>query len=402
MRTCFTLVITLLAVAAAIPTVAISAAEQTRKTNASPQFTITPSDIPNAGIPFVDHQSEGRSGHGGQAITECTNGDIIAFYSNVCGETYGGHGTAGWSEYRISSDGGSSWSEPYILQYSKQVWEGDEFYSALVDEVLTAPNGTVVAIAGRYTGEDRQWARTTPVYLRSYDHGRTWTEAQEVDPGADVRKVAREHASLVHQNTLFVLFNPGDRDGSDRHMLPHCLYVSTDNGESFSRRSVLPFDPRRWYGAMTVTPEGHLIVYSYLEQDEHHPHYTISRDNGHTWSEVQTTFLAKRIRNPQLSRQIGGLYFLHGRSGHTGDDPRHLVLYSSTDAINWDEGVFLNKGSTRDLDSYSTNEIVGKYDPDVPERLLIQSSIAYDDRGRRVNLHHWWVQPTPSHECPNR
>jgi hypothetical protein len=144
---------------------------------------------------------------------------------------------------------------------------------------------------------------------------------------------------------------------------------------------------------MTMNPVDHLVAYSYLEEDEHRPHYTVSRDQGHTWSEVQTTFLAKRIRNPQISQRIGGLYFLHGRSGHTGDDPRHLVLYTSTDAIHWDEGVFLNKGSIRDLDSYSTNEVIGKYDPETSERLLIQSSIAYDPSGRRVNLHHWWVEP---------
>lgn len=350
-------------------------------------FRVIPGDLPNEGTVFVDHEPEGRSGHGGHAITEAKNGDIIAFYSNVSGEDFGGHGTSGWSEYRISTDGGESWSDPYILDYSMEVWEGEEFHSALVDEVMTAPNGTIVAIAGRYT--DYRWGRTTPVYLLSHDHGRTWSEAREIDPEADVREVAREHASLVYDDTLFVLFNAGTRG---QWPGPHSLYVSADNGETFERRSRLPFDPRTWYGAMTVTPEGHLIAYSYLTADEYHLRYTISRDGGHTWSEVEETFLEKRIRNPQVSEQLGGLYFMHGRSGHEGDDPRHLVLYTSENAIDWDSGIFLNRGSTRDLDSYSTNAIVGRYHNAVPETLLIQSSIAYDEPGRRVNIHHWRIQ----------
>jgi amidase len=372
-----------LAVIAAGVTLAPATVPGSTATPPASRFTVTPANIPNKGVLYVNHALAGRSGHGGQAITECQNGDILAFYSHVSGEAFGGHGTSGWSEYRISQDGGETWSDPHILPYSKEVWEGEVFHSALVDEVLTAPNGTIVAIAGRYT--DDRWDRTTPVYILSHDHGRTWTAARVVDPHADVRQMAREHASLVHNGTLFVLFDA--RPG------PHSLYVSTDNGETFSHRSTLPFDHSLWYGAMTVTPDGHIITYSYQTEDEHNLHYTISRDEGHTWEEVKTTYMAKRIRNPQVSERLGGLYFMHGRSGQEGQDPRHLVLYTSTDAIHWDAGVFLNKGSTRDLDSYSTNEIIGKYDPAARKRLLIQASVAYDDSGRRVNLHHWWVEP---------
>ncbi len=75
-----------------------------------------------------------------------------------------------------------------------------------------------------------------------------------------------------------------------------------------------------------------------------------------------------------------------------GYDPRHLVLYHSRDGIHWDGGVFLNKGATDDLDSYSTNAIIGRYDRGESERLLIQASIAYDESGRRVNIRHWWIE----------
>ena len=78
-------------------------------------FRVLPAEIPNKGIRFVDHQKYGRSGHGGNCLTECHNGDIVAFYSNVSGEIYNGHGVAGWSEYRRSKEGGVTWSEPVVL-----------------------------------------------------------------------------------------------------------------------------------------------------------------------------------------------------------------------------------------------------------------------------------------------
>ncbi len=363
-------------------------------THGAAPFAIEPPDIPNRGILFVDHEATGRSGHGGHAIVEAANGNILAFYSNVSGESLGGHGISGWTEYKISGDGGTTWSEARVLEPSRRIREGDEHHSALVDEVMTAPDGSLVAIATRYQGYwnggfGMSWRRSTPVFFRSFDHGETWTEAREIHPGAGVDQIATLRASLVREGELLVLFNSGARGAGENN--PHRLYVSTDNGETFRERSTLPFDSERWYGAMTVLPDGQLVVYTYHESDEHNIHYATSADAGRTWSEVNTTHLAKRIRNPQLSERIFGRYFLHGRSGHGGDDPRHLVLYTSEDGLNWDEGVFLNRGE-RDLDSYSTNAIVGRRDPDHPERLLIQASIAYDPTGRKVNIHHWWIE----------
>ena len=39
-------------------------------------------------------------------------------------------------------------------------------------------------------------------------------------------------------------------------------------------------------------------------------------------------------------------------------------------------------------DAYTANQVGGKYDPAVPNRLLIQSSITYEDDGYKVNERH--------------
>ncbi len=178
---------------------------------------------------------------------------------------------------------------------------------------------------------------------------------------------------------------------------PHSFFVSADNGETFQRRSILSFDLTDYYGTASVLDNGDSIVYSYPYRpdgdiDEYNIPYVTSADQGRTWSEVKTTHFARAIRNPQLSRKIGSLYFLHGRTGNHSRDPRHLVLNSSQDGIHWDEGRILHRRGPGRGDAYSANEVIGKYDSSVPNRLLIQSSISYEANSYRVNERHWWVE----------
>lgn len=354
-------------------------------------YDVIPEGVPNDGILFVNHEKNGRSGHGGNTLTECKNGDIISFYSNVSGEIFDGHGVAGWSEYKISKDGGKTWSEPIIFDYSKKVWEDDEFYSAIVVSIISAPKGPLVAVVARF--EDEKWVKqATPVYLLSYDYGVTWTRPKEIDKSATVHELSKTYnASFVHEDTIFVVFIGG---ASDMCAGPHSLYVSTDNGETFNKRSNLPFPKSYMYGAANVIDNGNIIVYAYpwdrtRNTDEFNLPYVISEDGGYTWSEIKKSHFDKRLRNPQLSEKIGGCYFMHGRSGSLGEGNGRLVLYTSRDAVNWESGVFF-KRDIDGVDSYSANTVVGKYNQEKSKKLLIQSSIAYDKR--KVNIRHWWLE----------
>ena len=370
-------------------------------------FRIVPSDIPNSGILFVDHQKAGRSGHGGNTLTECYNGDIVSFYSNVSGgeDNIRGHGVAGWSEYRRSTDGGQTWSDPNVLDYTKHAWEGDEVFSALVFSVLTAPDGTLIAIVVRFA--DKGWRKQLPpVVLLSHDSGASWSGPRDVDPSATVDDLAVTFdASFAHKDNVYVLFSGGPGGMGPG---PYTFYVSEDNGQTFARRSVLPFDRTNYYSTAAVLEDGRFIAYSYpargagelvafgtgdgsARTNEHYMHYTISDDEGLTWSDVRKTYFAKRLRNPQLSDRIGDYHFMHGRSGSYGDAPGNFVLYASKDGITWDDGILLHRKIYPGGDKYSANEVIGKYDPDRPDRLLIQSSIVYDAHTSRVDERHWWV-----------
>lgn len=230
----------------------------------------------------------------------------------------------------------------------------------------------------------------------SYDNGYSWSEPKEIDKTATVEELALTHnngASFIYEGVIYVVFI-GGQSGEGRYS----FYASEDNGETFKKRSDGLFENRSYkrnfyYMAAKVLDDGRFIVYSLNIEDEHNIPYITSDDKGYTWSEIRTTFMEKRIRNPQLSDKIGDYYFMHGRSGLGGDDPRCLVLYASKDGINWDRGVFLNKVQ-QGLDFYSANEVIGKYDPTTPNRLLIQSSISYSGYGR-VNIKHWWIEDIP-------
>lgn len=371
-------------------------------------YEINPPDPPNDGIMFVDHEAKLRSGHYGNALTECKNGDILAFYTNVSGKIYDGHGQAGWTEYKRSGDGGKTWSQPVIFEYSKKVWdenkltadsvpEGSFYNAAYVASAITAPNGNLIAIlTRRQANEQGIIGHLTPVYMISNDNGHSWNGPEQIDKTATVDELAVTHndgASFVHDGVIYVVFIRGQFGNGE-----HSLYVSEDNGESFKKRSggffiKRPYKDNFYYMTAKVLDGGRFIIYTFNSEDEHNLPYVISGDRGYTWSEVRSTYLEKRIRNPQLSYKIGDYYFMHGRSGLGGYDPGCLVLYASKDGINWDRGIFLNKVQ-QGLDSYSANEVIGKYDPDTPDRLLIQSSISYSGYGR-VNIKHWWIENIP-------
>jgi uncharacterized protein (TIGR02145 family) len=175
----------------------------------------------------------------------------------------------------------------------------------------------------------------------------------------------------------------------------YSLYASEDNGETFKKRSDELFEKRPYkknfyYITGNVLDDGRFIFYSYQGEGQNLP-YVISEYGGYTWSEVKMAFMEKMIRVGQMSDKIGDYYFMTGRSSNnSGDDPRCTVLYASKDGINWDRGRFLNKIQLG-MDSYSANEVIGKYNPSTKKRLLIQADNGYSGYAR-VNVKHWWIE----------
>lgn len=351
-------------------------------------FKIIPSNIPNKGIPFVKHEDDFRSGHGGNCLTQCNNGDIISFYSNVSGDIWEGHSVAGWSEYKISADFGNTWSKPHIFEFSKKIHESNLYCSALVFGVCTAPDGTVIAIVNRFSKPE--WEKEdTPIYFTSSDNGLSWSGPFYFDKNATVEDISMTFdAVFIKDDSIYIVFMGGSANYCPG---PYSLYKSENNGKSFEKVSILPFDYRNYYVTAGVLNNGEIIVYSYPyrgnETDEYNIPYVISYDNGKTWSEVKTSYFSKKIRNPQMSEKMNGFYFMNGRSGSYGEDSGNMVLYVSDDGIKWDDGTIIYKKEGKGGDCYSGNLVVSKNTEN--EKLIIQSSISYDRS--RVNESQWII-----------
>ncbi|MFW5867502.1 MAG: sialidase family protein [Armatimonadota bacterium] len=353
------------------------------------EFEVIPPNPPNDGIMFVDHSKEGRSGHLGHALVEYEPGKILAFYPN-CSDANNGHCAIGWMEFKRSIDGGRTWSEASGFPYSRRVFDDGEGWSVMCEKAVLAPDGSIAVVTLACDIETSAYWRPygVPEVLRSTDGGATW---EEPAPVSDRR--GRVYDMIRVGDEILALEFCNDAEDTWTGTLPehvYNLYVSGDSGKSFSLRSTLPFDTEgRGYGTMSVLPDGGLIAYVYNINDEQNLDYVVSHDGGRTWTEPETAFFERQIRNPQMSAFKDG-YVLHGRSGSRGDEEirGHFILYTSRDGVTWDAGQYLRMQEAG-AGAYSNAIVVGKSDPETPNRLLIQASHAYEDS--KTNILHWWL-----------
>jgi hypothetical protein len=357
------------------------------------RFNMIPPNPPNEGILFVDHSKTGRSGHLGHALIEYEPNKILAFYPN-CSDDNNGHSAVGWMEYKRSEDGGQTWSEPSVLEYSKKMFDEGKGCSVMSEKAVLTSDGTIVLfnLVCDITVTALWEPYLTPTYIRSFDGGHTWTDAEVLGD-----KRGRIYDAFYQNDTIYALKFLNDATvtwtgNTEKHV--YGLYVSTDNGETFIGRSELPFNTyRRGYGTIGLLNNSTIVAYIYNHDDEQHLDYVISEDNGHTWSDVQTAYFEKKIRNPQLVC-IEDCYFMHGRSGNMGDGSGNFVLYSSEDGINWSAGIYLRMQEAG-TGSYSNNLVVGTFEPANRKRLLIQASHAYEKS--QTNVLHWWLKNIHRH-----
>ena len=330
-------------------------------------------------ILYVDNKSRKRSGHMTHALAEWAPGKLIDFNSNCTAVKYGGHSTFGWVEYRISEDGGESFSQIYELPYSKKaLYDGIHVIS--VEKAVACDDGRIVAICLRNAADALCQPWDTPMTVTSFDGGKSWTEEKEL-----CSYKGRVYDACCYDNVIYVLEFCNDGTGSfcgEKAEHVYRIFTSHNNGESFEEFCVVPIDSMgRGYGSMLFDDKGVLHVYAYNVNDEQHMDHIISKDRGMTWEKPTACYLKEGIRNPQVT-QIDGIYIAHGRNAAvTG-----FVLYTSEDGQNWDEGTYIGKERGY---CYYSNNIVLK-DKNNKNRLLIQFSESYGVAAC-VNIKHVWL-----------
>lgn len=327
---------------------------------------------------YVDNASRRRSGHMSHAMVEYAPGKILDFNSNCSPVRMRGHAAYGWIEYRYSEDNGASWGEIHELPYAKQAFL-DGLFTVSVEKAVVCKDGTIVAFGLRNDplGEICCEPWGIPVAFRSLDQGKTWEEAKECSPWR-----GRVYDAVVHNDSIYFLeFCNANFTGTlPEHV--YRVYRSDDHGVTFYEVGPVDIDGiGRGYGSMLFRPDGSLIVYAYNINDECHMDAAVSSDLGKTWKRYPACYVDKGIRNPQTAI-LDGVYILHGRAkGGVG-----FVFYTSSDGLNWDEGLLLE--AEKRMCYYSNNLVLNAGNG--KSKLLVQYSDTYADC--RVNVMHLWIE----------
>ena len=256
--------------------------------------------------------------------------------------------------------------------------------------VLFLTHFDLEGVSKRNSGE-KTTRRTEISIMRSHDHGITWSDPA---PVANEPVGYYPGAVGVKGAVNYVLFDAESQVGL--YDGDHELWVSTDDGQTWRKRSTLPLQTDVGYGAMCFMKDGRLLAGGAVYRDPHHFYYCISDNDGRTWGKQQKAYLDKRIHDPELAH-LDGKYYLHGRSADRGEGSNRFVLYQSDDGIRWKNGVIVS-GDERRPDGYSHNCIINKYN-DKPNELMVEYSIIYSPnwpRNRRTNEYVFFVKPEPS------
>ena len=285
---------------------------------------------------YVDNQARRRSGHMSHGMLELSPGRLLVFNSNCSALRYSGHAAFGWIEYRYSEDYGRTWGGIHELECSKQAFlDGLHTYSVekavLVDGVITAAichNDEVAPISCE------PWFE--PLYIQSFDLGQTWTEPRRLSPwaGRVYDMVARDGViyALEMCNPNFVAKGPEDL---------YRLLTSRDNGRSFHFESIVDIDTLgHGYGALQFREDGSLLAYGCNIADGHRLSVSVSHDCGRHWTPQPDITLTEGIRNVQIT-PLGKGYLMHGRGFRHTPGGKGLVLYTSLDGLEWDDGLVL-------------------------------------------------------------
>lgn len=324
---------------------------------------------------YVDNQKRGRSGHMTHAMAEFQKNCLIDFNANCSKERWEGHSPYGWVEYRISCDSGKTYSEPEKLPYSWNCFL-DGIYMISVEKAVACEDGTIVAFCLRNDGTNSTCCEpwNTPTVIRSTDGGKTWSEPLEYSPYP-----GRSYDALIHDGVIYVMHFCNEHFLGTNPSHQYRIYTSTDNGKTFSERSVIPFDTKgRGYSAMIFDEENVLHAYAYNVNAEQELDHAISCDFGKTWTLLPPCHLEKGIRNPQIAL-IDDVFVLHGRAG----DLKGFVLYTSENAADWDEGLLVVP--KEGVSAYYSNNV--NLQDDEGNFLLIQYSDTYEG-ATKVNVMH--------------
>lgn len=292
------------------------------------------------------------------ALVLAANGDLLAF----CEGRRDGGGDAGKIDLLIrrSADHGATWSDPAV------VWADGENTCGNPSPVVDPASGDVLLLSTWNLGSDREQAiiarqsqDTRRVFrLRSRDHGKTWSNADEITP--DVKQP--EWTWYATGPGAGIAVARGPRKG--RLIIP-CDHI--EGQDRFSHAIVSEDGGHTWRLGGRIGPgvneceavelaDGRLLMNmrNHLPSETHRK-LAYSADGGETWIGLRSDPVLiepvcqasiRRYRWPEGDKP-GAILFSNPACAHHPDrlGRRNLVLRASFDeARTWPRAVVLHAG----------------------------------------------------------
>lgn len=272
----------------------------------------------------VIHADPTRDLHGPCAV-QAANGDWLLCHQDSDGH----HGGDGFVHQWRSRDSGATWED----EGPAADWRGRGLDS-LFGEYGLAPNGHLVMFVQRREPRSGNEGMHAAWYAISADHGATWVERGAVDASADHAVLYARNVITWEQKLMVACWS----------LFGHGLYVSTDHGESWQRRSVVFPPDYPGFGAMRTfgppyypnivrCPDDSLLAICYVTPHVGHCFLRRSQDRGYTWAQTEPR-PDLRVWAPRLKRMGEGVLLLTGR-----DTQRRATIacFSTDNGKSWSE-----------------------------------------------------------------
>ena len=226
------------------------------------------------------------------------DGDILCSFS-----VGGGPNVHGGTDWARSVDGGETWTlEGTILPPTAEPYTTNALKLS-----LSADGRTVYAYGSRsYRRPDQKFGegRNEPVFCRSTDSGRTWSEPQVIPmPGDCALEISHAILPLSSGRLLAPAATLPAQDRLGEQVL---AAISDDGGDTWPRHAVIFQDPGRRFGyfeqKLAELSPGRAMAVCWTvtlgDVGDRPNSFTISDDNGVTWGSAHSTGISGQTMTP--------------------------------------------------------------------------------------------------------
>ena len=292
-----------------------------------------------------EHQYEGQSYQPLVEVDEEGNFYMLYWDSGDVGGNGNSYHSRGDGDYFFtsSSDGGQSWSEPFVVTD----WERDAtsyYYYYYKADMAVGPGGMVYTAWYEYDYNYTDSSYYKILFRSSADYGKTWDDVTTLDYGT---------SSFYFPNLAVdgdnVYYSARKYDGSYYLNFKY----STDKGDSWSSgENLFDFTSSSSAYEITMDADNGNVVLGW-EYTSGVIYYTVSTDGGESFGGEEQLPSDDYDYDPMLALEGSSIYFTWRGYEDSNDGYISTLFMRSTDlGDNWDELVKVSNNTDRSVGSY--------------------------------------------------